>query len=34
MDGAEGMARAAVEAAKVGTNLGSILEAADFIIRI
>ncbi len=33
MDGAEGMARAAVEAAKVGANLGSILEAADSLLK-
>ena len=32
MDGAEGMARAAVEAAKVGTNLGQILGAADKLL--
>jgi len=32
MDGAEGMARAAVEAAKVGTNLGQILAAADNLL--
>ena len=33
MDGAEGMARAAVEAAKVGTNLSAVLGAADKLLE-
>jgi len=32
-DGAAGMAKAAVEAAKVGTNLGQILGAADSLLK-
>jgi hypothetical protein len=33
MDGAEGLAKAAVEAAKVGTNIGEIVKAADNLLN-